>query len=263
MSSTQRNILLRIQYDGTEFYGWQKQNHLRTVQGEIEKALHRLHKRPVYLLAAGRTDSGVHAVGQVVSFHTDMASIPAEKFAAALNSMLPRDVRIHSSRVVAFDFHATHHAVERCYRYYVYTANSPNPLLDRQRLRVHRQLDIPTLNAMASCLIGQHDFSSLASRRDSESMVRTVYRAHWFCDNIGFVFEIAGGGFLWKMVRTIVGTMLGCLAYDDGIQRFQQILAARKRETAGKTAPPHGLVFYYVQYPAAKLSPEPSYEETV
>lgn len=249
MMSKQRTILLGIQYDGTEFSGWQIQPHQRSVQGEIEKALQKLHGTRVPLLTAGRTDAGVHAAGQAGSFRTTMDSLPAERFAAALNSMLPQDVRIQRSREVPDDFHATHHAVERSYRYYLYAGRFADPLLSRYRLRIPHLPDIRRLNRMAALLVGTHDFSGLASRKEGQTTTRTVYQAAFCPDAHGIYFAITGNGFLWKMVRTIVGTLLELAEAPDGEVRLQRILTGGDRTLAGKTAPPHGLVLYRVRYP--------------
>ncbi|AFG37164.1 tRNA pseudouridine(38-40) synthase TruA [Spirochaeta africana] len=250
-----RNILLDIQYDGTDFCGWQIQVGQRTVQGELEKALERLHRHPVSLLTAGRTDSGVHAAGQAGNFRSDMDSIPPQKFASALNSMLPRDVRIRGSREVHADFHATHSALERRYRYAMYCARFADPLLDRYRLRLPGMPSLSRLNQMASLLVGTHDFASVASPKEDQTTVRTITSAAFYPDQSGLLFEIAGNGFLWKMVRTIVGTVLLLAEQPDAAVMFQRILAARDRGAAGKTAAPHGLSLYQVRYPAELLVP--------
>ncbi len=246
-----RNICLDIQYDGTDFCGWQIQHGQRTVQGELEHALHRLHRHPVSILTAGRTDSGVHALGQVGNFRSDMDTIPAEKFALALNSLLPEDVRIQNSREVHPDFHATYNAAERRYRYYLYASRHVNPLLDRYRLRVASIPPLPLLNRLCASLIGTRDFASFASPKEEQTTVRTITSAVFFPDRDGTVFEIAGSGFLWKMVRTIIGTVLAVSERPDAIAEFNRILAARNRQAAGKTAAPHGLVLYRVIYPDA------------
>ncbi|GAB6089526.1 tRNA pseudouridine(38-40) synthase TruA [Spirochaeta dissipatitropha] len=256
MISRQRNICLEIQYDGTDFCGWQVQHNQRSVQGEIEKALAKLHRKSVDLYSAGRTDSGVHARAQRGNFFSSMDSVPAEKFASALNSMLPQDVRIQRSWQVADDFHATRDAVERRYRYYMYPGKFAQPLLDRYRLRLPVLPDILEMNRMASLLVGTHDFTSLASCKNEKTMIRTVYSAHFFYDDHGMVFEISGAGFLWKMVRSIIGTMLAIADFDDPAGTFSRILEARDRSAGGKTAPPHGLVLYSVAYPSHKEQTE-------
>ena len=244
-----RNIAMQVAYDGTDFCGWQIQNSQRTVQLEVESVLERLHGKKITVASAGRTDSGVHASCQVVNFQTTQESMPAEKFSAAMNSLLPQDVRIVRSFEVHRDFHATRDAIQRRYRYYFYHSAFADPLLDRFRLRLSTVPNLSVLNAMASLLIGTHDFSSLASKKEGKTMVRTIHQAVFFPDQYGMVFEIAGRGFLWKMVRTIVGTMLSISGEADPRQNFCNILAACDRQYGGKTAAPHGLVLCGVQYP--------------
>jgi tRNA pseudouridine38-40 synthase len=186
-----RNILLEIAYDGTDFNGWQIQAAGRTVQGELETALERLHGHRVALHAAGRTDSGVHAVGQCANFLTDHASIPARKFREALNTHLPLDVRITRSREVSQDFHARFDAVEREYRYYLLPAQIVPPHMKDYCVRLKGQPDLGAWNRMAAALVGEYDFTTFASPTASvDHHVRTVYAAGFYPERELIVFRI-------------------------------------------------------------------------
>ena len=251
-----RNIRLTLSYDGTHFNGWQIQAAGRTVQGVLEAALAEIHGARVPVHAAGRTDSGVHAVGQVVSFKTEHPSIPTEKFREALNSMLPLDVRVHESVDVSEEFHARYSAKLREYRYYL--LYSPAPVAHRNFYchRVNRPLDVHLLNRMAAALVGEHDFATFASSSSSssgdENTVRHIVAASFFPSGPYVCFRVVANGFLWKMVRSIIGTVLtlssGADAAADPVAAFRDALAARDRARAGTTAPARGLFLHRVIY---------------
>ncbi|AEJ62133.1 tRNA pseudouridine synthase A [Spirochaeta thermophila DSM 6578] len=245
----QRNIKVVLAYDGTDFVGWQRQPNGRSVQGVVEDALARMHKHPVHVHAAGRTDSGVHAVGQCINFITDIDSLPVEKFALALNSFLPRDVKALQAEEVPPDFHARYSAVRREYRYYVFSSPSPYPHLRRYSLWVNRLPDVRLLNAYASCIVGEHDFSSFCSPSDpSPSKVRLIHTASWFPEGARLVFRIVGNAFLWRMVRALVGTMLDLEKQKADPEMMWKILEARDRSAASDSAPAWGLFLHEVQY---------------
>jgi tRNA pseudouridine38-40 synthase len=242
-----RNILLDIAYDGTNFVGWQVQSAGRTVQGELERALSAIHGHRVVLHAAGRTDSGVHARGQCASFESDHPSIPAEKFREAINTQLPLDVRVMRSREVPASFHARFDATEREYRYYLIHAPIVPPHLADYCVRVKRAPNLAAWNRMAAALVGEQDFSTFASPSDSvEHHVRRVYAAGFFPEGELIVFRITANGFLWKMVRSIVGTILEMDPPD--VDSFREILHARDRSRAGTTAPARGLFLHRIRY---------------
>jgi tRNA pseudouridine38-40 synthase len=242
-----RNIFLEIAYDGTAFNGWQVQSAGRTVQGALEGALERIHGHPVTLKAAGRTDSGVHARGQCANFQSDHPSIPAEKFREALNSHLPLDVRVTRSREVPPEFHARFDAVEREYRYYLLHAEIVPPVWRNYCTRLKRPPALGAWNRMAAALCGEKDFSTFASPTESVSHhVRTVYSAAFYPDGPFVVFRISANGFLWKMVRSIVGTIVELDPPD--VDTFGEILHARDRRRAGTTAPARGLVLHRIRY---------------
>ena len=168
-------IKLVLSYDGTDFGGWQRQKNARSVQEDIEKALEKMHGHPVRLTGAGRTDAGVHAMGQAAGFFTDIGSIPAEKFLLALNKLLPRDIRILSACDASPDFHARFDASLRRYRYFIMCGERQDAFSQRYVWFVPRFPSITKLNAMASVIVGEHDFSAFASAKDiSRSKSRFV-----------------------------------------------------------------------------------------
>ncbi len=244
-----RNIRLLLSYDGTDFYGWQVQARGRTVQGVLEEALGKMHRHDVPVLAAGRTDSGVHADGQVANFFTDIDSIPAGQFARALNSYLPRDVKALASSEADPSFHSRYGAVARIYQYRIQPGPAPHPLYRRYALHVKERPDIVQLNRMAACLVGTHDFTAFTVPRDANpTRVRTVHSACFFAEGPFLVFRIAANAFLWRMVRSLVGTMLELEQKMIDPSRMEEILRSGERERAGTTAPAHGLVLHKVIY---------------
>ncbi|MDC7227410.1 MAG: tRNA pseudouridine(38-40) synthase TruA [Spirochaetales bacterium] len=243
-----RNIKLVISYDGTDFCGWQIQKNGRSVQGEIENALKQLHSADLRLTGSGRTDSGVHANGQVANFYTD-SSIPTGKFVPALNSILPQDVRILESSQAAEDFHSRFDAKIRIYRYYIKAADVCLPSQSRYCWRVRTKSDILRLNKIAAPLVGVHDFTAFAAAGDpSESKTRLLYSAVFTMERGFIVFKIAGNAFLWRMVRSIVGTIIEISNNGGSAADMLSILDSKDRSRAGATAPPQGLFLDRVLY---------------
>ncbi len=249
-----RNIRATLAYDGTEFSGWQIQREGRTVQGVLEEALGRMHQHAVRVRAAGRTDAGAHASGQVISFFTDLDSIPAEKFRDAVNSYLPADVRLLASREVEPGFNARKAARARVYAYYLYVGGEGLPHYRHYCWRIRQKPSLVTLNRMAAQLVGEHDFSTFAAAGSAErSHVRRVYAAGFHPEGPFIVFRIAANSFLWKMVRSIVGTFIELEQGGQKEDRVRQILLARDRSLAGSTAPARGLFLERVLYDGDSL----------
>ena len=252
--SISRNIALKVSYDGTDFLGWQRQNERaagkgRTVQEEIEKAIAVMHGHPVPLIGSGRTDSGVHAAGQVANFHTDIARLPAERFVPALNSLLARDIRILDSREVSRDFHARFDARARTYRFFIYCGKHPLAHEMPYIWHLGRWPDVAKLNRMASALQGEIDCSTFTASGDqSHTRSRYLYGAHFFPEGERLVFEISANAFLWKMVRSITGTLLYLEERGASAEEFLRILESRDRKQAGPTAPGNGLFLWDVRY---------------
>jgi len=258
-----RNILLTLSYDGTSFCGWQRQDScasqvepVRTVQGEIEKVLAKIHKESVPLQGSGRTDSGVHAVGQTANFVSPIDSIPVEKYIPAMNSLLPRDIRIHQAKEVPLDFSARFNAVSRTYRYFISTSETPFAHEMPYIWSIRRKPNIEILNEMAACLRGELDCTTFASSADSSpSKCRYLYDAHFFMEGERLVFEITANAFLWKMVRSITGTLIEFEGKGFGEKEFKAALDSHDRSRAGLTAPSTGLFLWSVSYEGKRVHP--------
>lgn len=252
-----RNILLTISYDGTDFNGWQKQKasvaktqHIRTVQEEIENALEKLHKQPIKLYGSGRTDSGVHATAQAANFLSPIDNIPIEKYPMILNNLLPHDIRIMKSQEVPQDFNARFSATSRTYRYYIICKGFiPTACQMRYVYQIGFNPDIKRLCDTVSILKGEMDFASFASSGDASlSTFRYIEHAIFFTKNNLLIFEIEANAFLWKMVRTLVGTILQLEQKCYGKAELKTILNSHDRKVAGQTAPACGLFLYKVQF---------------
>ncbi|MBR4321113.1 tRNA pseudouridine(38-40) synthase TruA [Treponema sp.] len=252
-----RNILLTVSYDGTDFCGWQRQDKsdggrpVRTVQGEIEKALEKIHKEHVNLTGSGRTDSGVHAFAQAANFYSPIDSIPVEKYIPAINAFLPDDIRIVGSSEVAQDFSSRFSATSRTYRYFIHTGN---PFASEMRFvwPIHHKPDITVLNKMASYLRGEIDCATFAAAGDASlSTFRYIENARFFVDDKNpevIVFEICANAFLWKMVRSLTGSLIFFEKSGRSPEYFKEVLDSHDRKRAGPTAPPSGLFLYQVSF---------------
>ncbi len=247
----ERNIRLTLAYDGTDFLGWQLQKRGRTVQGVLQDGLGRMHGRPVHVVAAGRTDSGVHASGQVSNFRTDIDSIAPERFRDAVNSYLPCDVRVTESAEVPAWFHARRSARLRVYRYYTVCGPVLLPHLRNFRHWMRRRLDLGVLSSLASTLVGEHDFTCFSAEGDTNvSKVRRVDTSAFHVEGDTLVYTIAASSFLWKMVRTIMGTIFMLEEQGRGARDMRLIMDAGSRANAGGTAPARGLFLERVVYDA-------------
>ena len=241
-------LRLTVEYDGSAFCGFQWQPRLRTVADVLESALARLFQEPVKVAAAGRTDAGVHACGQVVSF-TTARTFPLDRLDRALNATLPADVAVRDAAVLNDGFSARFNATERTYVYALLADRRPSPLLARRVYRVWRTLDVEAMRAAAEPLCGERDFRSFcASLPDGGVTVRTVRRLRVERRGDLLRIEIAGDGFLHRMVRTIVGTLVECGSGQRAAGDMLNILAACDRRAAGHTAPPDGLYLAGVRY---------------
>ncbi len=270
-----RNIRLTLAYDGTEFAGWQVQPAARTVQGELESAIERLTGERSGVLSAGRTDAGVHALGQVASFRTE-SNIPAEKWRPALQSHLPPDIVVLESGEVDAAFHATYSAKSKRYRYVIHNALLDDPFLRRYVWRIAGTLDADAMHAAAQALRGTHDFRCFESHwPNTATSVRTVLDAsvcrvagwpawstlpladearstHADAERAGefLCFEIEADGFLYNMVRAIVGSLVNIGRGKWPVDAMSRIVESKDRVQAGETAPPQGLFLARVTYPS-------------
>jgi tRNA pseudouridine38-40 synthase len=248
-----RTLKLVVQYDGTDYVGWQRQAAGTSIQGLLEDALRPIEGRDVTVHGAGRTDAGVHARGQVASIRLAAAIEPAT-LARALNAVLPLDVRIASVEEAAADFHARFSATGKVYDYQVVNAPFVSPFLRRYVWHVIPRLDLDAIAAASAVLVGEHDFAAFqGSGSEVQSSVRRVRRLVWGtppAPDLPLVMRIEGDGFLRHMVRTIAGTLveIGLGRWPPG--EMAAILASRDRARAGTTAPPTGLVLREVLYSA-------------
>jgi len=245
----QNNIRVTLAYDGTGFAGWQIQKDKRTVQGEVETALEKMHRRRVKIYAAGRTDSGVHARGQVINFRSDISSLSPDRFFVALNSYLPPDVQAINSTEVPPDFHSRYSARLRTYRYYLLPAEAMPPEHRLYCLRIRYNPDIAALNRLCVPLLGVHDFTSFALPRDvSTSKKRRIQKAVFFMDGPFLVFEISANAFLWRMVRSILGTLLNFEREGKGPEALEKVIHAQSWDASGESVPSAGLFLHSVRY---------------
>jgi tRNA pseudouridine38-40 synthase len=259
----ERNIRLTVAYDGTDFFGWQLQKKGRTIQGVMQDGLERMHGHPVHVLAAGRTDAGVHATGQVANFHSDIDSIPPRRFRDAVNAYLPRDVRVLDSEEVSARFHARRSARLRVYRYYTVCAPVLLPHLRNFRHWIRRPLDSHNLNELASVLVGEHDFSCFSAEGDANlSKVRRVEASSFHVEGDTLVYTIAATSFLWKMVRAIMGTFFMLEEQGLGARELRTIMETGMRSNAGGTAPARGLFLERVVYDGTDADSSKLVEDT-
>jgi tRNA pseudouridine38-40 synthase len=236
-------LKLTIEYDGTGFRGWAAQPDLRTVEGEMRAALGSVFGAFDNLAVAGRTDTGVHALGNVVSVDVD-GGPPPERAAEALNTALPDDVAVLAAEAPAPDFHARHSARARSYRYRIWRRRAPSPFEQRRAWWYPRPLEEDRLQDAADLLLGEHDFRAFTpTETQHEVFLRNVLRAQWHRRGDALEFEITADSFLRHMVRTLVGTMV-----ELPVERIAPLLEGRPRGESGSTAPPHGLYLTSVTY---------------
>lgn len=242
-------IVLGIEYDGSCFAGWQYQNSQRTVQNEIEKALSVIGNQKITVYCAGRTDSGVHALAQVVHFDAP-SNRTLDNWLVGGNSRLPKDVRILWAKEVATDFHARFSAIARFYRYVILNRPANSALQCHQVTWCHDSLDETKMHAAAQSLVGKHDFSAFRAKScQSSSPCRLIHFIHVFREDDRVIIELSANAFLHHMVRNIVGVLLAIGKGTHPINWTQQLLALKDRTQANATAPPDGLYLGGVYYP--------------
>lgn len=243
-----RNILLKIEYDGTDYSGWQSQKNSRSIQDTIEAALKRITGRKARLISCGRTDAGVHALGQVVNFKT-ASDIPLYKLQRGLNSVLPKDIVIKETREVPLKFHSRFDARSKVYTYTLLNGPSPAAISRNYVHNVPYKLNFGLMRREAECLVGRHDFKSFqAADKVERSSVRTIKRLDVKKSGDLIKITVEADGFLYNMVRNIVGTLI-----EIGRGKFKpgsmvKILKAKDRKLAGPTAPAGGLCLMEVKY---------------
>jgi tRNA pseudouridine38-40 synthase len=241
-----RNIKLMLEYDGTNYVGWQRQNNGKSIQGEIEKVLQQILQERVNVIGAGRTDAGVHARGQTANFKT-VSPMRLETLHAALNALLPDDISVTHVEEVPLDFHARYSAKERTYSYRIISFRSP--LVRNIAWYCPYTLELPTMEKIAQMIIGEHDFQSFSKAGANVRHYRCRVRESYWVSSSGTIqYWITADRFLHGMVRALVGTMVEVGRGYTTIEEFKQILEKKNRSEAGMTAPAKGLILERVCY---------------
>ncbi len=244
-----RNIKLIIEYDGTNYQGWQKQSKGETIQGVIEEKLKKITSEDIHLIGSGRTDAGVHALGQVANFKTN-SNIDIYSLQRALNSLLPKDIVIKKVEEVELDFNARKNAKSKLYEYRILNQELPSPFLRTYAWHIPYKLNWIEIRRATQIIIGEHDFSSFRSAGSAvKNSIRKIFRAEWKKGKEGLIlFEVEANGFLKQMVRSIVGTLVEVGRGKINSEEFKIILESKDRSKAGPTAPACGLFLKGVKY---------------
>ena len=244
------NVLLEVKYDGTDYSGFQKQQNAVTVQEKLEDAISLVFKQKIGVTAASRTDSGVHALGQRVSFIVKKLHLPIAKLPYVINAYLPQDISVVDAQEVAESFNPRFDAKYKTYTYSFFCAPFPCPLKSRYSVFVPRKLDVDAMARAAEFVVGKHDFAAFCAAGGSQkTTIREVFSCKCEASRDGAVLlSISGNGFLYNMVRIIAGTL-----YYVGIGKIpaagvREVILSRQRTRAGKTMPPHGLVLLEIGY---------------
>jgi tRNA pseudouridine38-40 synthase len=247
-----RNLKITLSYDGTDFNGWQTQPGYRTVQETLEKAIEAATGNAVFANASGRTDAGVHAVGQVANFYCNSRLAP-EVLVRAINAHLPGDVSVRDCREAVQSFDASKDAVRKLYRYVILDSPIRSPFLHRYATMSRHRLDAARMARAGRCLVGRHDFHSFETEWPNRlTSIRTI--THLSVNRVGeyIWIDVEADGFLYNMVRAIAGTLMNVGRGHWTEEKVAEILSAEDRKEAGPTAPPQGLFLMRVTYPDAK-----------
>ncbi len=236
-----------VAYDGTDYSGFQRQVHVPTVQQAIETTLAQITQESITILAAGRTDAGVHAVGQVIAFDTAWRHTIVD-LQRAMNAVLPADISVREVREASSDAHPRYDALTRRYRYTVYNAPVRCPLARRYSCHVTAPLNIDRMQQAARILVGEHDFAAFGRPTQGPVTVRRLIAAEWRDKSPWLTFDIEANAFLYRMVRSIVGTLLLVGQNSMNVDEFEAVLVSRDRSQAGPTASPQGLCLMEVKY---------------
>lgn len=243
-----RRVRLTVAYDGTNYHGWQMQDNGITIESELNRCLEELLGEPIQVIGASRTDSGVHALGNIAVFDTK-SRIPAEKFSYALNQRLPEDIRIQRSEEVPQDWHPRHCESRKTYEYRIYRAEFPMPVRRLYSHFTYNSLAVEQMRRAAVFLEGEHDFKSFCQTgAQVESTVRTIYSLEIEEQGPELVIRVCGGGFLYNMVRIIAGTLMEVGQGKREPESVKEVLEARDRSAAGPTAPARGLTLVKYEF---------------
>lgn len=243
-----KRIKIVVAYDGTNYNGWQVQPNGITVEGVLNQALTELTGESVAVIGASRTDSGVHSLGNVAVFDTN-TKIPAEKISYALNQRLPDDIVVQGSCEAPPDFHPRRCESRKTYEYKILNRTFPMPLHRHDSYFTYRKIDVEKMRQAAKCLVGEHDFKSFCSiHSQAESTVRTIYALAVKKEQDLITIRVVGSGFLYNMVRILVGTLLQIGMGERGAEEMPRILDAKDRTAAGPTAPAHGLTMVGIEF---------------
>lgn len=248
MGISMRRIMLIVAYDGTNYHGWQLQPDVKTIEGVLNDVLSMLFNEEIRVIGASRTDTGVHALGNIAVFDT-IARMPAEKVAYALNQRLPDDIRIQSSSEVPLDFHPRHQNSKKTYEYKIFNAEFPMPINRLYSYFTYAKLDVEKMRQTAEYLVGEHDFKSFCSvSAVVETTVRTIYDINVEKSGDMITIRITGSGFLYNMVRIIAGTLMEAGRGKLKPEEMKYILQALDRTKAGPTAPACGLTLISYEF---------------
>jgi tRNA pseudouridine38-40 synthase len=244
------NVKLTVSYDGTNFYGFQHQNNLRTIEDDLKNAISKIANEEIVIHCAGRTDTGVHAEGQVINFHTTQKKLPESNWIRAINSSLQKDIRITNCEFVPEDFHARRSAIYREYRYQIVNARTISALWVRYASHYfYHELDPSLLQNYGNMILGENDFTSFCATSDSSlSKSRYIHTISVNKENDIITIKVVANAFLQHMIRIIVGTMLNLNRENQPPEKMKEILLAKDRNAAGQTYYPTGLVFKKVYY---------------
>lgn len=243
---------LLIAYDGSHYSGWQVQPNAPSIQEQLQRMLKIItQKENIHVIGAGRTDAGVHALGQVAHFKIDH-SIDKENVLLRLNRLLPEDIRVYSIEEMPLDFHACYSALGKEYHYHLHLDKIMNPFQRKYRWHLFRSLDLPLLKQALPLFVGTHDFTSFANEAHkgsaSRNAIRTIDSIEMCPQEGGIRLEFKGNGFLYKMVRNIVGTLVNIASHRLAVEEVEKIFAAKDRTKAEQASPPQGLFLVNVIY---------------
>jgi tRNA pseudouridine38-40 synthase len=245
-------VLLTVSYDGSGYYGWQRQNNFITVQQRLEEALSQLLKQDITVRGASRTDTGVHALGQRAVFRVD-TTIPVDKIPFAVNSFLPDDIVVTAAKEVDEEFHPQYSVTDKTYQYKILNKRFKVPMLNKYTDFVHEELDIDAMNKACKYFLGEHDFKAFcASGSTAKTTVRTIYDMNVKKDGDIVCITVNGNGFLYNMIRIIVGTLVLAGKGKIAPEYVEDIIKSKDRTKAGKTMLPNGLTLMEVNYGGEK-----------